>query len=205
MKRAIVILAALALLFGGGGESLAGFIIESGRTQQTGSGSGGLTYEYSFDVQLTAGSTLQKGGFFTIYDLPALPAGALSSEPNIFWSSSEQKQGITPSGISVVIPDDPNIENVTWQWNGAGPITAPGTGNMDLGRFVVGPTTQLASPPVANLTWLGTLDGGASISEGTVSINAPVTVPEPASLTLLGLGSLGLLGFGWRRRNRAAA
>jgi hypothetical protein len=29
--------------------------------------------------------------------------------------------------------------------------------------------------------------------------------PEPASLTLLGLGSLGLLGYGWRRRKQAAA
>jgi PEP-CTERM motif len=29
-------------------------------------------------------------------------------------------------------------------------------------------------------------------------------IPEPASLTLLGLGTLGLLGYGWRRRKLAA-
>ena len=33
-------------------------------------------YEYVFDVQLLAGSTLSNGGFFTIYDLPDIGMGA---------------------------------------------------------------------------------------------------------------------------------
>jgi hypothetical protein len=32
----------------------------------------------------------------------------------------------------------------------------------------------------------------------------PTATPEPASLTLLGIGAAGLLGYGWRKRKRAA-
>jgi hypothetical protein len=34
--------------------------------------------------------------------------------------------------------------------------------------------------------------------------NAPQAAPEPSSVALLGLGTLGLLGYGWRRRKQAA-
>jgi len=32
-----------------------------------------------------------------------------------------------------------------------------------------------------------------------------VAVPEPSSLTLLGIGAISLLGYGWRRRKRVTA
>jgi probable HAF family extracellular repeat protein len=36
-------------------------------------------------------------------------------------------------------------------------------------------------------------------------LNGPAVIPEPGSLTLLGLGALGLAGYCWRRRARAMA
>jgi hypothetical protein len=39
----------------------------------------------------------------------------------------------------------------------------------------------------------------------TITVEGPTTTAEPASLALLGFGGVGLLGYGWRRRARAAA
>jgi hypothetical protein len=61
----------------------------------------------------------------------------------------------------------------------------------------------------------GTYGGGSEIVGGSAipgldlifseGINVSSAAPEPASVTLLGLGSLGLLGYGWRRRKQAVA
>jgi hypothetical protein len=137
-------------------------MVVSGMTQQTGD----PKYEYIFDVHLSAGLTLFPGGFFTIYDLPALPPGALNRAPNINWGFSEQTVGLTPEPPPPLPPytlpftDDPAIENATWQWHGDA-LKAPATSDLDLGIFIVGSTTELPSPPRALLNWLGTVDGGS--------------------------------------------
>jgi MYXO-CTERM domain-containing protein len=85
------------------------------------------------------------------------------------------------------------------------PIVAPGTpfppGFTDLQSWTRDGTIEP--------DWLrvGTdIVGGTSppTFNATFSLSGQ-TVPEPASLTLAGLGALGLLGYGWRRRKQGAA
>ena len=43
-------------------------------------------------------------------------------------------------------------------------------------------------------------NAGGSFTANFQANPSASAVPEPASLTLLGIGALGLLGYGWRRR-----
>ena len=173
--------------------AMTGIFVPVGMTQQIGD----PTFEYVFDVQLVAGSTLNTGGFFTVYDIPFIPSGALTSQPNASWGSSVQLLGVTPTGA--VVADDPTIENVTWQWNGTSPIVASPSSNVDLGTFAVGVTSELTSPPSPTLIYVGSLNGSTASSQGTVTVNA---IPEPSSviLFLTGASAIPLLWLRQRRR-----
>jgi hypothetical protein len=67
--------------------------------------------------------------------------------------------------------------------------TSPGTFALD---------TSLSRVIIAGLT-VATPDTLVITSSSTT------TTPEPASVTLLGVGAVGLLGYGWRKRRRVAA
>ena len=69
------------------------------------------------------------------------------------------------------------------------------------------------SPLVTDILFAQTAFG-LGVANHTINLNnaraaavlysIPVPVPEPSTLTLFGLGTLVLLGYGWRRRKRAA-
>jgi hypothetical protein len=52
-------------------------------------------------------------------------------------------------------------------------------------------------------TYVYTWGTGAHADSFTVQIG-PTAAPEPASLTLLGIGVASLAGYGWRRRRATA-
>lgn len=172
-----------------------GIIITSGSTSPVGDPS----YDYSFDVELAAGYTLQNGGYFTVYDLPGVVAGSLTGQPNLYWGSSIQLLGITPTGTPT-ITDSPTVENVTWQYNGTA-ITA-GSSAVDLGTFIV-QTEPLTSQPSPTLLYVGSLGGGTYSDQGTVIVNA--IVPEPTSIVLLASGLLAPILIARSRRSKRAA
>jgi hypothetical protein len=197
VSRIAAVLGFLAVLAFGGREANAngGIAVTSGMTQETGD----PKYEYIFEINLLAGSTLPVGGFFTIYDLPALTAGATTSQPAGGWGGSVKELGMTPMGT--VVNDSLNSFNATWQWDGDHAIVAPADSDYVLGTFVVGSTTELPSPPVVTMAFVGSLDGLTAANQGFVFINS---VPEPSSLImfLAGVGTLPLYWLHKRQRRR---
>jgi hypothetical protein len=133
--------------------------------------SGGFTWNYTANVTLD--QRINPGDFFTIYDFGTFNLGS-NTQPT-GWTFSSSLIGTNPS---LVTPsDNPNILNLTWQYNGTTAIS----GASLLGSFsVIAKTNQLrTSDFAAEATRNGGVNDGSKVDNvGQIA----VPVPEMSAL-----------------------
>lgn len=158
-----------------------------------------FTYNLVFATAVTNGvpdERLESGDFITLYDVgPAgfTPTGTTPADITF----STALVGLTAAGT---LPnDDPLAPNVTFTYTG-GTLTADTT-------FVVTLTSPFNETRVDSFTGTDTRNSGAQagtkVSQLGVVTVPGAAVPEPASIVLMGLGGLGVVGLARRKRAQA--
>jgi hypothetical protein len=221
MKCTTLVLAALALLLGSVGQARAGYITLYNNLSSTNSGGASVSAVGPLaDSFSTGGAAVNLSDVKVLIGLPPFgipPTGSITVTLNSDGSIPPGGTLTTPGAVLTTIGtlNDSSLSNTltavdfstsfslaanTRYWI---EISSSNSSNAFWGYAADASDVGVANEHFAN-------NGGAfPNSEGPYQMEvtaqtAATGVPEPSTLTLLSLGSLGLIGYGWRRRNRAS-